>query len=552
MAGFLLGLPSHFERYVSNSLNAYETQPRLFFYGQDTIHWTPKLTVNLGLRWEIYRPESAAGTAGGGWVDLGTGEMRVAGQNGVDLRGSTSTSFTHFAPRLGVAYQMNTKTVVRLGYGRSYDIGVFGSIFGHAITQNLPVLGAQQLNSNTGGFVFNLKQGPPTFDPATRLGGTLATSNCNAITDPSGVVGGVFTPDKAQCVGINGRPLVPDGVFSRSRPFNNRLPTVDQWNATVQRQVTSTISASLAYVGNKGTHTFAGGGPAYGANEPTLVGFATGVPKNNRRPFFNKYGWTQGIDYFGNDADNHYNSLQATVEKRFSGGLSLQSSYTFQHSDNYDSNYYNIDRKITYGPNDDYRNHLFILTQVYDLPFGHGKRWAGNLSRPADLLIGGWSINSATIIGSGLPFTPSLNSCSSSSDVGPCRANVVGSVKNGPRSGNPEAAGYWFQTTGGVLLTTPGQTVGPWAQPAVGTFGDVGRNSFRGPKFWNTDFSVFKTFSVTERFKTQFQFNAYNVFNHVNFDRPNSCVDCGNAGSITGLAFGSTMRRLQFGLKLNF
>ncbi len=552
LAGFLLGLPSHFERYVSNSLNAYETQPRLFFYGQDTIHWTPKLTVNLGLRWEIYRPESAAGTAGGGWVDLGTGEMRVAGQTGVDLRGNTSTSFTHFAPRLGVAYQMNTKTVVRLGYGRSYDIGVFGSIFGHAITQNLPVLGAQQLNSNTGGFVFNLKQGPPTFDPATRLGGTLATSNCNAITDPSGVVGGVFTPDKAQCVGVNGRPLVPDGVFSRSRPFNNRLPTVDQWNATVQRQVTSTISASLAYVGNKGTHTFAGGGPAYGANEPTLVGFATGVPKNNRRPFFNKYGWTQGIDYFGNDADNHYNSLQATVEKRFSGGLSLQSSYTFQHSDNYDSNYYNIDRKITYGPNDDYRNHLFILTQVYDLPFGHGKRWAGNLSRPADLLIGGWSINSATIIGSGLPFTPSLNSCSSSSDVGPCRANVVGSVKNGPRSGNPEAAGYWFQTTGGVLLTTPGQTVGPWAQPAVGTFGDVGRNSFRGPKFWNTDFSVFKTFSVTERFKTQFQFNAYNVFNHVNFDRPNSCVDCGNAGSITGLAFGSTMRRLQFGLKLNF
>src|SRR6266849_6076176 len=552
LAGFLLGLPSHFERYVSNSLNAYETQPRLFFYGQDTIHWTPKLTVNLGLRWEIYRPESAAGTAGGGWVDLGTGEMRVAGQTGVDLRGNTSTSFTHFAPRLGVAYQMNTKTVVRLGYGRSYDIGVFGSIFGHAITQNLPVLGAQQLNSNTGGFVFNLAQGPPAFDPATKLGGTLATSNCNAITDPSGVVGGVFTLNKAQCLGVNGRPLVPDNVFSRARPFNNRLPTVDQWNVSVQRQVTSSISATLAYVGNKGTHTFAGGGPAYNINDPTVVGFAAGVPKNNRRPFYSKYGWTQGIDYFGNDADNHYNSLQATVEKRFAGGLSFQGSYTFQHSTNYDGSYYNIDRRVAFGPNDDYRNHLFILTQVYDLPFGHGKPWASNLGRAADLLIGGWSINSATVIGSGLPFTPHPDSCSSSSDVGPCRANVVGSVKNGPRSGDPETAGYWFQTTGGVLLTTPGQTVGPWAQPAVGTFGDVGRNSFRGPKFWNTDFSVFKTFSVTERFKTQFQFNAYNVFNHVNFDRPNSCVDCSNGGSITGLAFGSTMRRLQFGLKLNF
>jgi hypothetical protein len=74
----------------------------------------------------------------------------------------------------------------------------------------------------------------------------------------------------------------------------------------------------------------------------------------------------------------------------------------------------------------------------------------------------------------------------------------------------------------------------------------------RGPKLFNTDFSVFKTFSFTERIKTQFQFTAYNVFNHVNLDRPDGCVDCSNGGRITGLAFGSTMRRLQFGLKVNF
>src|SRR5207249_9145473 len=178
--------------------------------------------------------------------------------------------------------------------------------------------------------------------PATKLGGTLATSNCNAITDPSGVVGRVFTPDKPQCVGVNGRPLVPDNVFSRARPFNNRLPTVDQWNVTVQRQVTSTLSATLAYVGNKGTHTFAGGGPAYNINDPTVVGFAAGVPKNNRRPFYSKYGWTQGIDYFGNDADNHYNSLQATVEKRFAGGLSFQGSYTDRKSTRLNSSHVSI------------------------------------------------------------------------------------------------------------------------------------------------------------------------------------------------------------------
>jgi len=557
LAGFLLGEVSHFERYVSNSTNAYETQPRLFFYGQDTIRLTPKLTINAGLRWEIYRPESAARTDGGGWVDLTSGEMRIAGETGVDLRGNTSTGYKHFAPRLGVAYQANTKTVVRLGYGRSYDIGVFGSIFGHAITQNLPVLGAQQMNANTGAFVFNLAAGPPSFDPASKL-----ANNCNAITDP--------TLTKTQCLGANGRPLVPDGVFSRSRPFNNRLPSVDQWNVSVQRQVTSTLSATLAYVGNKGTHTFAGGGPAYGANEPTVVGYNPngGIGRNQRRPFYSLYGWTQGIDYFGNDADNHFNSLQATVEKRFSGGLSFQSSYTFQHSTNYDSNYYNIDRKIAFGPNDDYRNHMFILTEVYELPFGRGKRWAGNVGRAADLAVGGWSINSATTFASGLPWTPGLNSCGPEIDVGPCKPDMIGSVKNGTRSGDPEIPGYWFQTTNGVSLApasnapsgAPGNvcnggaqlTAGPWGQPGCDSFGNVGRNALRGPKLFDTDFSLFKTFSFTERLKTQFQFTAYNVFNHVNYDRPNGCVDCGSGGQITGLAYGSTMRRLQFGLKLNF
>jgi len=292
------------------------------------------------------------------------------------------------------------------------------------------------------------------------------------------------------------------------------------------------------------------------------------LPHDSRRPYYLLYGWTQNIDYFGNDADNHYNSLQATVEKRFSSGLSFNANYTFQHSTNYDGSYYNIDRKVAYGPNDDYRNHMFILTQIYDLPFGRGKKWAGSVGRVADLVIGGWSINSATIIGSGLPFTPSLSNCGPEIDVGPCRADLIGSVKAGPRSGDPQAPGYWFETTNGGSLqpasgavgTADGRvcfggaqlTAGPWGQPGCDSFGNVGRNSFRGPKFFNTDFSVFKSFSLTERFKTQFQFNAYNFFNHVNFDRPNGCVDCGNGGSITGLAFGSTMRRLQFGLKVSF
>src|SRR6266403_407561 len=115
--------------------------------------------------------------------------MRVAGQNGVDLRGNTSTSFKHFAPRLGIAYQVNPKTVVRLGYGRSFDIGVFGSIFGHAITQNLPVLGAQQMNADTGSPVFSLNAGPTSFVPESKLANNCLNAKGDApnpITNPGG------------------------------------------------------------------------------------------------------------------------------------------------------------------------------------------------------------------------------------------------------------------------------------------------------------------------------------------------------------------------------
>jgi len=569
LASFLLGDVTFFERYVSVSTNAHETQPRFFFFGQDTWRVSNKLTVNLGLRWEIYRPESVAGTGKGGWVDANTGEVRVAGQQGVDLRGNTSTSYKHFAPRLGVAYQWNPKTVVRLGYGRSYDIGVFGSIFGHAVTQNLPVLASQQTNTTNGqdfNTAFFLANGPVALDPATALGGTLATSNCNAVTDPSGVnpVTGAFKPDKAQCVGPNGRALLPDGINAFVRPFTNRLPTVDAWNATVQRQVTSTISATVSYVGNKGTHTI-GGGPDYPFNNPRLVGYdptltgaAATLAQNQRRPFYSKYGWTQGFRYFGNDFNNKYNALQVIVEKRFANGLSFNSNYTWQHARaDLDGGTAGYDKSVNYGPNDNYRNHVFILTQVYQLPFGTGKRWAGDVGRLGNLVVGGWELNGTTNFSSGLPFTPGLSSCHASSDTGPCRPDLVGGVKAGRRSGDPNAPGYWFQTTNGVLLSAAGQSDGSWAQPKVDTFGNVGRNSLRGPRYFDSDLALFKNFSITERAKAQFQFQFYNIFNHVNLANPDGCVDClsngkNTGGKITGIASNSQLRSLTYGFKLSF
>jgi hypothetical protein len=593
LAAFLLGDVTHFQRFVSSSLNAYETQPRYFFYGQDTWRVTNKLTVNYGLRWEFYRPESVAGTGLGGWVDPITGEMRVAGQNGVNLQGNTHMSYKHLAPRVGFAYQVNPKTVVRMGYGRSYDLGVFGTTFGHIVTQNLPVLGAQEYRGNSPGAqdtftAFFLDNGPFLVDPAS----ALQSGNCNPITDPIGT--------KTQCLGPNGRPMVPDGVSRDIRNFDNTLPVVDAWNASVQHQLTPTMSLTVSFVGNKATHTTPGDGGDYNLNQPTNAGYVPGctddpvtdfpnatciatgglTPKQ-RTPFYGtstaypfpratfpnglggNFGWTGGDRYQAADQNAKYASLQVQIDKRFSNGLSFISSYTFQHATDQEFSslgfvrYQNIDPSVTYGPNESYRNHEIIFTEIYELPFGKGKRWASNVGSAANALIGGWSINSATQIQSGLPWTPGLNSCSQSIEQGPCIADKVGSVKDGPRSGDPRAGGYWFQVADCAVQPSSalGASCGPWGQTAtLDAFGNGGGGvgQFRGPKFLETSASVFKAFNVGERVKAQLEFKFYNLFNHVNLATPKRCVDCSDGGSINALTPGAFMRRLEFGAKVTF
>ena len=140
LASFLLGETSFFTRYVSPTTDAEERQNRWFFYGQDTWKINEKLTVNYGLRWEIYFPETVTRPGARGWFDPASGNILVGGVGGVDLSGNTDNSFTNLAPRFGLTYQITDKSVLRMGYGRSFDLGVFGSTFGHAVTQNLPVL----------------------------------------------------------------------------------------------------------------------------------------------------------------------------------------------------------------------------------------------------------------------------------------------------------------------------------------------------------------------------------------------------------------------------
>ncbi len=527
LASFLLGDVSVFERYVSTITDAEERQNRFFVYAQDNWRVTRNLTINGGLRYENYRPQTVTGPGKGGFVDVNTGEVLVAGSRGVGLDLNVGAANNLFAPRIGIAYKVTDKTVLRLGYGRGFDIGVFGSVFGHNVTQNLPVLGIQS-NQPARNFdaVFNLTQGPQPLDPATILN--------NRPTGP------------------NGRPILPNGVTAFILPDRLRMPTTDSWNVTVQHQLPGGIAAEAAYVGTKGTHVFAGFGGDYDFNQATLVGYPT-LTTNQRKPFFNKFGWTQNFRYYGSDASNNFHSMQLKAEKRFSAGYSLLTHYTWSRSFHYTNTYYNIDATQAYGPNDNHRSHVYTLAGVWEVPVGKGRKYLSGAGKAVDIALGGWQVNTIYSWQSGLPFTPSYRDCNADRDTGWCRPDLVGDWK--PE--NPDR-NQWFTTTalGGTTvtpLTTNGQTIGPWRRPQRGSFGSVGRNRLLGPSFQQFDMSFSKTFNVTERFQAQFRAEAFNIPNKVNLANPNACVDCpGTAGRITNIFQLATMRQWQFGLRLSY
>jgi hypothetical protein len=608
IATFLLGDVTSFQRFVSTSLNAAERQKRWFFYGQDSWRISPKFTMTYGLRWEIYFPESVNGKNNGGFANLDQGVIRVAGNGPIGLNGNINNTLKAFAPRVSFAYQFDSKTVMRIGYGRGFDIGVFGSNFGHVVTQNLPVLAQQSLqdsncsqqptcgpNTTANRYpVFTLSQGPIPFSFAGILG---------AIS-PAGTL-----------------PLYgPDGtVAPRIRPTVQRLPTIDQWNGTIQRQLTPTINLTVSYIGNKGTHVFAGQGPSYNNNEAAIVSgtgpysckpnpapnlgtfdctvsFKAAVPFNNRRQYFvngvpaftypgSTFTDAQGVvhptpgccavdtGYFGNDADNKYNALQVKAEKRTSYGLQFLAHYTFSHAYAYDASYFDVNKRFAWGPNPYNRNQVFVANVIYELPIGRGKKFLGDAGRAMDLAFGGWQVTNTTTWGSGLPWTASLQNCGQVADAGPCRPILVGN--QGLKTGVTKNANgtFWFtpipalteeiaksptDISGMDACSTARPTAGGFTMPGCGQIGNAGFNTFRGPRAFYDDMAISKNFTITERVKAQFRFDAYNLFNHPVLALPNGCVDCSNGGQISDIEADAApgapigMRQLQFGFRVTF
>lgn len=576
-ATFVLGEATSLGRYVSTSTNAKEFQKRVFFYGQDTWRATPNLTLNLGLRWELYFPETVNGKGFGSLMDLTTGYLQVAGYGNIGSNMGWDPAWKALAPRLGVAYQINPKTVIRAGYGRSFDMGVFGSVFGHTATQNLPILANQQLSGTTGptSYAFDLATGPG-LPPVTPV--------------PS-----------------NG--LLPNpgySVNSKARPNPLRLPTLDAWNLSIQRSVTPTLSVTLAYVGNKGTHTLsAGDGNSTNPNESGIFlpakysingqalhydpAAGNGISANNGTangtllqryyggtlqacqdpnyiadapagtiPIPGACGWTQGIQYNGDDQDTHYNALQITVDKQLTHGLSLSGNYAWQRSINFNGGYSTWDKQAGKGRDDSNRENQVVVYGTYALPFGRNAQFASGVPTFIDEIIGGWQVSPVITYASGLPMTLSYGECSASiPSSAPCYPNGdsrnlqlhIGSLN--PAAHNRFAfAGLDPSTNGGkTLLDEP---FNGFTAPGLDQIGTAGRNGKFGPNFFNTDLAVQKNFPIHESLFLQFRMDAYNAFNHMNLANPGGSIDQGPQ-YITSLAFSNyETRQLQFSLRLQF
>ena len=578
LASFMLGDVTAFVRVVAKEAPK-ERMWRNFYYAQDTWRATQKLTFNFGVRWEIYFPETVDGKGRGALLNLSTGNLQVAGYSNFGLNMGQQADMKDFAPRVGLGYQLDNKTVIRAGFGRSFSQANYGSIFTQVPVENLPVYGFHNLaQPNNVDYLFTMTQGPPAFTG--------------------------FTP-----IPTNGEIRLPDKITSVVRAYPKlRIPTVDSWNLSFQRALTSTLTATVAYVGNKGTHTYVGNWMyAFpNASQPILPGsvsvsgqtvyydplytksyiaangqpFSAQYPDLDRsghtanifylQPYFARYGWTQPIDYDCMCGDTHYNALQVTMEKRFSHGLMISGNYAFQLAKNYDSGYHLVDKKVTYGPSDTNFDHVATIYGFYRLPIGRHGDYFKNVSKWADALIGGYELSPNINLSSGqhfsvnytncnalnLPFSAPQNAANASA---PCYPNQTGSIQTALTGFNPSLhARTYFTPT--AQLTRANPTSGPWSLPALDTIGNFKRNSMTGPRLWNVDLAASKTLTIHENWTAQFRVNAFNVFNHINPSTPAgnpqfagfATVDSPTAGRITAIANGTTPRQLEFAAKIQF
>src|SRR5690348_11132960 len=478
LATYLLGQPNFIARNVTGA-GFYPSmrQTRLYFFGQDTWRATSKLTLNYGLRYENYLPQTGAKPGSGGSFDPTTGEALVAGVGSVPSNFGIKPYNLGFAPRLGVAYQLRPTTVVRAGYGRGFNAAGVGAVFG----QN------------------------PELDPPTLIPQFLSAPNIYSPAIPDFLTKGPPLPTLP--VGSNGRFRLPDGVglYFYFYPLDSyRIPLADFWNLSVQHEIRHDLTAEIAYVGNVGRHLF--------ANRNTNQAVPGPGDLDPRRPFA-KFGLTQGIYDVCNCDNSSYNSLQAKLQKRMSHGLDFLLTYTWSKAMTNSEGGYNFSDNYNirgdHGPASWDHTHALTLLHTWDLPFGKGRRWAANKSKVADAFIGGWRFSGVTTLLSGAAFTPFVdNAPLLNTDFNYVRPDIIGD----PHVPNPNRD-LWFNPN---AYTSPQQ---PFRN------GTASKGSLRGPAQYVFNLALSKEFVLAEAKTLEFRWENFNAPNHTNLGIPQYTVD---------------------------
>jgi len=525
LADFFFGARNNYQ--LANLFIPQYRQRMHFAYLQDDFKVSQKLTLNLGVRYEFATPQYEEKNQITNF-DPATNKLIFASDGSLYNRALVDPDFNNWAPRFGLAYNATSKTVVRGGYGISYIH--FNRLGGENILAfNLPQIVGVSITQQT-------SQG-------------LCTGN-NFL--------GCFRPTQAG---------YPTGLIDPARastattrtnftPRETRTAYVQSWHVSVQQELFKGLLLDVAYVGNHSLKLIALGD--YNQARPNnSTDPAAGTPVDARRPIAG-FGFIQASF---NGGFGNYNALQVKLERRFSGGLYLLNSFTWSkaidnvaghlESANGDNSRLNMRNLIGDKGLSSYNQPFNNTTSiVYDLPFGKGRRWAGDIPTALDYLIGGWRSTLINSITSGLPInlTYGPNAQFTVGGTPTHRPNLTGqAIING---GDVDPNNYL--NINSVAIPTDR------SQP----FGNAGRNLVRGPNFFQADLGLHKSFPIwRESTKLEFRMEAFNLFNRTNFTSPDSNANnirrdaSGNA--ILGGTFGTIRntfpaRQIQFALKLYF
>jgi hypothetical protein len=495
------------------------------FYAQDEFKLNPRLTLTYGVRYEPFLPWKdrrnridtvAPGVQSRAVPDAPPGILFP----GDVPKGLAPADLNNFAPRIGVAWDVlgDGKLSIRAGYGIYYE-----SINADSVAQeNPPFAGA------LGVFRGNAS------DPFGSVGQTA----------PPTTLSGHFGCTQIQSYPYYGCPLFPLPVSGLFTSGNLRTPYIQEFNFSIQRQISRDTMIEAAYAGKIGIKLEAlrPYNPAAFMNDPITGNAPSAQNVNNRVIYEPGILSPQGL-LLGNDFRSWYHSFQLQLTKRFSHDFSVLASYTLSKSidssstDNLGGAVTNpFDLRQERGRSDWDRRHSFVVSWLYSPSFHFSNRLANRI-------LNGWTLTAIQTVQSGLPITffqgqdVALDGTYSTQHAQLEPGTTTDTIQRSHANRNAMVSEF-FDTTAFV----------PVDQVPLGTYGNSGRGLISGPAFANTDFSVLKNFMLRESLKLQLRAEMFNVFNQVNFRNPNSYLNSNSFGQILSTA--SPGRQIQFALKL--